>query len=972
MSLSSLIVQREVATMRQVEEALARQVIYGGDLVTNLLEVARVDEGVLTRLLAESMQLPPAPAGELPVAESMRALIASELASQRSIVPIEVREGRLVLAVAEPIPREVEEQIAFSLGLQIEQRAATAVRVRHAISRLYGVPLERRIDRLIERLSGRSTSGTNSLAPPLGVVPEVARAAPAPTSTASGLASERQGLTTPAFGTAAIPLVRRAAPPSGGPVQRTQTAGGFPAMRGDDPPPSSAPATPVHVRPSPPSPPAPAPAPDAPALLQREAAASPRTARRRRGPLTVDAAKQEAEEASDRDALLDLFFDFSRQFFDYAALFLVHGDIAEGREAFGTGAAREKVLGMGIPLDLPSVVSTVREKKTTVVAKVGGEGLEGVLLADLQRPRDVEAAFVPLVVRTRAVAILVGDCGPGGIDRASVAQVTSFASDVGKAFERIIVRRKLDGFIAGGKGQAVGKVDVAAVSLKRPTAPTASTAPPRPGAGASPGRVSIPAAPPAPAPVTMPSVAPPSAPAPASSYRPARLTLSGSSVAPTSVAPTNTSLRPATSTVPPPSANIAAVRRISGPPIPREEPATPARGMPGARTSASPSPPDVVVLPEVREAPPVEVAAVDEELGPQIEATAITTISDAPEDIRTLFDELAWETRIEPDVPPPPPSSSIAVAPHLPPSPHPKDTPLPSVVVDLNEDLARLVDRVIAGDPEDQAEGELLRQGEKAMPVVMSRFPGPVTAERSRIATMARPPRASDCGPVLRLVARERKVALPFVLERLTDGDAETRGWATHLLCELAYSEAIPYLLLRLRDHDPSTRMSAALALAVIGRSSAREVRDAVLGLAHGVDPRERTAAMLAMAELRQPGLVPELVRALGDGDEAVVTAAHAALVQVTRQDFGADARPWLKWWEQHGGKHRVEWLIDALTHEVSEIRRWAGEELRSVTKEYFGYASDLPARDRERAKQRYRDWWITEGKARFAKAPPG
>src|ERR1700689_69049 len=59
MSLSSLIVQREVATMRQVEEALARQVIYGGDFVTNLLEVARVDETAGAQLLAEPLGLPP-------------------------------------------------------------------------------------------------------------------------------------------------------------------------------------------------------------------------------------------------------------------------------------------------------------------------------------------------------------------------------------------------------------------------------------------------------------------------------------------------------------------------------------------------------------------------------------------------------------------------------------------------------------------------------------------------------------------------------------------------------------------------------------------------------------------------------------------------------------------------------------------------------------------------------------------------
>jgi hypothetical protein len=58
--------------------------------------------------------------------------------------------------------------------------------------------------------------------------------------------------------------------------------------------------------------------------------------------------------------------------------------------------------------------------------------------------------------------------------------------------------------------------------------------------------------------------------------------------------------------------------------------------------------------------------------------------------------------------------------------------------------------------------------------------------------------------------------------------------------------------------------------------------------------------------------------------------------------------------------------MIDALTHDVSEIRRAAGDELRALSREYFGYSSDLPPRDRERAQQRYRDWWITEGRTRF------
>ncbi len=123
---------------------------------------------------------------------------------------------------------------------------------------------------------------------------------------------------------------------------------------------------------------------------------------------------------------------------------------------------------------------------------------------------------------------------------------------------------------------------------------------------------------------------------------------------------------------------------------------------------------------------------------------------------------------------------------------------------------------------------------------------------------------------------------------------------------------------------------------------------------------------MRAIASLRQGALVPQVLGVLADVDERVVSAAHDALVRLTAQDFGSDARPWMKWWEQNAARHRIEWLIDALTHDAAEIRRAAGEELRALTREYFGYAPDLPPRDRDRAQQRYRDWWMTEGRTRF------
>ena len=120
--------------------------------------MARVDEPLLTRLLAESMRLPAAPAGALPeVPARVRALLSPEFAAQHAAIPLELMgEKRLTLVVAEPLPPDVERQLSLTLGMTIEQRAAPLVRVQQAVAREYGVPLDRRMQRLVSRMSGDS------------------------------------------------------------------------------------------------------------------------------------------------------------------------------------------------------------------------------------------------------------------------------------------------------------------------------------------------------------------------------------------------------------------------------------------------------------------------------------------------------------------------------------------------------------------------------------------------------------------------------------------------------------------------------------------------------------------------------------------------------------------------------------------------------------------------------------------------
>jgi len=254
------------------------------------------------------------------------------------------------------------------------------------------------------------------------------------------------------------------------------------------------------------------------------------------------------------------------------------------------------------------------------------------------------------------------------------------------------------------------------------------------------------------------------------------------------------------------------------------------------------------------------------------------------------------------------------------------------------------------------------------MSMLMARFPGPTALPRAQVAAMVPPPPASECGPVLALVVRVRKRALPYLLGWLADPDAERRGWAAHVLGELPSLESLPALLARRQDPDAAVRASVSYALEAITMAYGRSVVEALTRFSPDAPPAQRADALRAMGEAGEPATVPDMIRGLDDDDEQVAAVAHEALVRVTRQDLGEDAAPWLEWWDQNAGRHRIEWLIDALVHPDVAIRSAVGEELRAQSRQYFSYSSDAPPRDRERAQQRYRDWWITEGRARYVR----
>jgi HEAT repeat protein len=170
-------------------------------------------------------------------------------------------------------------------------------------------------------------------------------------------------------------------------------------------------------------------------------------------------------------------------------------------------------------------------------------------------------------------------------------------------------------------------------------------------------------------------------------------------------------------------------------------------------------------------------------------------------------------------------------------------------------------------------------------------------------------------------------------------------------------------------DDDGVRRAALASSSMLLAYRDTAEMLQSVLS--ESVSDRQRSEQMRhllieAIAELRASFTIPTLIRLLEDPSKDIVRSAQWALGVIARQDFSTNAAAWSEWWRRNSGRHRIEWLIDALLHDNQEIRRNAGDELKSLTKEYFGYYDDLPKKERERAEERYRQWWETKGKARF------
>ncbi|HLB25138.1 MAG TPA: hypothetical protein VJM83_02295, partial [Nitrospirota bacterium] len=140
MRLGEAMVKEGLITGDLLARALERQIIFGGRLGTNLVEMGAISEENLARFLGKVLNVPYAgPENFEDVPQEVLEAVPAELAAKYTVFPIKKERSRLHLAMKDPNDMARIDELQFALGANVSGYIASEIRIVYALEKYYGV-----------------------------------------------------------------------------------------------------------------------------------------------------------------------------------------------------------------------------------------------------------------------------------------------------------------------------------------------------------------------------------------------------------------------------------------------------------------------------------------------------------------------------------------------------------------------------------------------------------------------------------------------------------------------------------------------------------------------------------------------------------------------------------------------------------------------------------------------------------------
>ena len=472
--IGKILLDNHLVTAAQLEEAIQNQVIYGGKLGTNLMELGYINLATLSKALSKKHGCPTIhPLQIKPVSRELLHVVGKKLAVKYHVVPLGTDGKNLDLLMSNPSDITALDEIQFATGKRIRPFVSPEVVISLLIKKYYDVEMDPRHLQLATRVLKQPSSAPQ---PPKAQTALKTSSHPEikglEFGTTEDLTSEEEfqkllfAYNRPHGTEEEAPPESAAAPPS--PVP-------------SPPPPPSQPVAPSPLSPPPPQPTQPAkPHIEQPQHVNSEAEPHVEERPERREPfqapaqraeppkpaelpqpeakeeeeveeeileelpeaLTLKEALERLQQVGNRDELSKTVLAFALSYFKRAALFITRGGVAMGWDGMGGSINRHNIQSIMLPLNSPSIFKTVHDSCSFYLGAIPPTPINERFLKLIggEKPRSV--FLIPILFSGKVVNILYGDNGNATDAPTDISELLILAPRVPQVFESLIKRKK--------------------------------------------------------------------------------------------------------------------------------------------------------------------------------------------------------------------------------------------------------------------------------------------------------------------------------------------------------------------------------------------------------------------------------------------------------------------------------------------------------------------------------------------------
>lgn len=410
--LGEMLLSEKLITAAQLEQGLEAQVIYGGRLGTNLVELGFLKEKDLARTLGKQHNLPFASGEMVPDAKAL-AVGGARFYDEHDIVPMRIDATRLTITVMEPRRIAAIDEFAFRVGRRLVQVVVPEYRMNQLLRKHCKAfrplrPIDVNELRAAKPAAGAGQASATPSGPELMSEEDFAR-----------LYAQASFMSRPPANDAVVEELPAAEIVPDAEVPEVTTGGRIFVPRQQAPSPIAPPraAAPLAA-PLPPPPPPPV------------------------TPLSFKEAQSELGASTGRDEIARTVVRFALSKFERAMLLSVQGDLVFGWFGAGLGLSEQLVRRVGISLREDSTFKLVRDLRSHYVGPMRQSTGTNVFYELLGGGYPTTAVLMPLLVRGKPVHLLYVDNGPDRLTPPDVGELLVLSQSVTRSYDALIKRRK--------------------------------------------------------------------------------------------------------------------------------------------------------------------------------------------------------------------------------------------------------------------------------------------------------------------------------------------------------------------------------------------------------------------------------------------------------------------------------------------------------------------------------------------------